>query len=345
MRSILIVRPGALGDAILTVPLLEALLAAGVTRVTLLGTPASWRFLAPGAPVEIRDIDGRDWLGLFGEDGILAPRARAVAGSVEAAIVLLRRRRHTVEAALRAAGVPCVVGADPAVAGEAAAFVSDAPNPARPSWPPAPDHAAARLLGPLATLGLAASDALWNRAPRPFEDRALLRLTSEEIAGAHRTLGLEAVPRQGILALHPGSGGAAKCWPADRFAALAVMARERWGLRPVFLIGPADRTRWQALRAILPGPLASSALVNRPLREVLTLLSLARAHVGNDSGISHLAACAGPTLALFGPSDPRIWHPLGPRVATLRAPGGDLDALSVEAVGDALAELLCGGAY
>ena len=60
--------------------------------------------------------------------------------------------------------------------------------------------------------------------------------------------------------------------------------------------------------------------------------ALARAglYVGNDSGASHLAAAAGaPTLALFGPSDPAVWAPVGPSVRTMRAPGFALDALRV----------------
>jgi ADP-heptose:LPS heptosyltransferase len=42
----------------------------------------------------------------------------------------------------------------------------------------------------------------------------------------------------------------------------------------------------------------------------------ARAFVGNDSGPTHLAAQLGiPTIALFGPTDPRCWSPVGPAVS------------------------------
>ena len=63
--------------------------------------------------------------------------------------------------------------------------------------------------------------------------------------------------------------------------------------------------------------------------------ALARAglFLGNDAGVSHLAAATGaPTLALFGPTDPALWAPVGPRVATLRAPSASLAALDLEAV-------------
>ena len=50
------------------------------------------------------------------------------------------------------------------------------------------------------------------------------------------------------------------------------------------------------------------------LTELAQFLATCRAFVGNDSGITHLAAYIGcPTIALFGPTDPRIWGPIGRR--------------------------------
>ena len=47
--------------------------------------------------------------------------------------------------------------------------------------------------------------------------------------------------------------------------------------------------------------------------------SRARLFVGNDSGPSHLASAQGlPGVVIFGPSDPSIWGPLGPRTRVLR---------------------------
>jgi ADP-heptose:LPS heptosyltransferase len=61
-------------------------------------------------------------------------------------------------------------------------------------------------------------------------------------------------------------------------------------------------------------------LLDRPLVVVAAILRRARAFLGNDSGISHLAGMLGlPTLALFGPTDPALWAPLGPRVRVLRS--------------------------
>ena len=108
----------------------------------------------------------------------------------------------------------------------------------------------------------------------------------------------------------------------------------------MFIVGPADAKVWSNLHELLPRESQKRVLVNRSLREVLAVLSAARAYLGNDSGISHLAGAACPTLALFGPTDPKIWHPLGPRVATLRAPRGRLEDLSPDSAIAALAKIL-----
>ena len=342
MRTILILRPGALGDAVLTLPLVEALLVRGAERILLLGTRASWRFLRePSAPLEVLDAGGRDWLALFGEGVALAGRARVLLAEVDGAIVLLGRGRAAIERALRAAGVRLVAGGAPAALAEAGAKADSwaMEKPTFAPWPPGSAHAAQRLLASLAALtGGSTTD--WPQAPRPLAGHPLLGPSRAEIEEALRHAALTALPEEGILALHPGSGSVAKCWPAERFARLAMAAAAEWRMTPVFLIGPADREAWATIRHRLPPALAAHALVERPLREVLALLSLARAYVGNDSGISHLAARASPTLALFGPSDPLVWHPLGRRVAVLRAEGGDLARLAPERALDALAGLI-----
>jgi hypothetical protein len=121
------------------------------------------------------------------------------------------------------------------------------------------------------------------------------------------------------VAIHPGSGGRRKCWPAHRFAEVATRLDA-----PVLLIeGPADS---EACREFAEG-LAPSVQVARAagesLASVAALLMESRGYLGNDSGVSHLAAALGvPTVAVFGPTDPNAWAPLGPRVSVV-GPGGD----------------------
>jgi heptosyltransferase III len=339
MRSVLIVRAGAVGDAVLTLPLLEALAEAGVARIGVLGIPASWAFLAPGN-VELFDLDGREWLGLFAGEASLGPRARGLAREFDAAIVLLGARREGVETALRALGVPAVAGATPAPKDEAASAVGVEAAFAEVRWPPGPVHAASRLLHALRSFGAAGIDSAWPTAPKAFEHGALLRVGRSEVERVMAALAIAPRSPPDILAIQPGSGGAAKRWPAARFANLAAAVEERWGMTPIFVAGAADGEVWRELQASLPRGFRPRVLLDRPLREVVAFLSAARAYIGNDSGIGHLAARACPTLTLFGPTDPAVWHPLGRQVATLRAPRGRLEDLSLDSALEALARTL-----
>jgi ADP-heptose:LPS heptosyltransferase len=69
------------------------------------------------------------------------------------------------------------------------------------------------------------------------------------------------------------------------------------------------------------------------------LLARAGAYVGNDSGVTHLAAASGaPTIALFGPTDPRVWAPLGPRVEVIR--GATMEGIAAGEVAAAVARAM-----
>jgi ADP-heptose:LPS heptosyltransferase len=118
--------------------------------------------------------------------------------------------------------------------------------------------------------------------------------------------------------LHPFSGSARKNWPYERFQDLAARLQS----------GAA--VEWAADRS-----------GNRfdDLGELARHLAGGRAYVGNDSGISHLAAAAGAaTIALFGASDSRIWAPRGRRVTVVVA--RELDAITPGEVARAVELLL-----
>ncbi len=325
MNHVLLIRPGALGDAVLTLPVLSAMLE-WAERVTVLGTPASWAFLNPALDrLAVADFGSPAWLGLFGREAGLGREARALLGRIDCALVYQTAGRELAERVLRDMGVATVLGATPPRLGEVAA------GP--------PIHAATQLLAPLAHFRLETAP---PERPAPAESDPLLHVSEAERAAALSSLGLEGAPPNGMIAIHPGSGGSAKCWPASRFASLAKAARERWRLTPVLLFGPADASAGVALQTAFAGEPPVPALVDRPLREVLALLSLATAYVGNDSGVTHLAARAAPTLALFGASDARIWAPLGRDVRLVQAPKGRMDVLETEVAMAALDELLAG---
>jgi heptosyltransferase III len=148
--------------------------------------------------------------------------------------------------------------------------------------------------------------------------------TRDEVASARAWR--ERLPDR-FLAVHPGSGSPTKNWPAPRFAKLAPALSEG---RPWLLVeGPAD-VEAAAIAGRAPGAIVAREL---PPRVLAALLAESSLYVGNDSGVTHLAAAWGaPTLALFGPTDPQVWSPVGTAVRALRAPKGDLERLTVEAV-------------
>jgi ADP-heptose:LPS heptosyltransferase len=110
--------------------------------------------------------------------------------------------------------------------------------------------------------------------------------------------------------LHPGAGAPAKVWPGMAALARRLVAR---GLPVVAVTGPAEAA------AEIPGAHAARDLT---LRQLVALFERAAVFVGHDSGLTHLAAAVGgPTVALFGPTDPAIWTPVGVAVTVLAGAG------------------------
>jgi ADP-heptose:LPS heptosyltransferase len=120
---------------------------------------------------------------------------------------------------------------------------------------------------------------------------------------------------RGFVAIHPFSGSPPKNWPLENFQQMAGMLTV-----PVqFCAGPEEP---------LPGALRFDNLY-----DVAGWLASARAYVGNDSGISHLAAAVGtPTVAIFRATDPVVWAPRGPAVTVLRDPSVEEVRLAVESL-------------
>jgi len=109
-----------------------------------------------------------------------------------------------------------------------------------------------------------------------------------------------AVQREDYAVIHPFSGSARKNWPLEKFRGLAGKLER---VMPV---------KWCA--GEVDPQLAGAARID-DLYELACWLAKARLYIGNDSGITHLAAAVGtPVLALFGPTDPEVWAPRGQHV-------------------------------
>lgn len=120
----------------------------------------------------------------------------------------------------------------------------------------------------------------------------------------------------GPIVVHPGSGGVDKCWPIERYESLVRQLLER-GASVLPLLGEAEAERWPKDR-LDHWVRQKGAKVFGTLHELHGALAGASGYIGNDSGPTHLAAQMGlATLALFGPTDPRVWAPVGPSVTVL----------------------------
>jgi heptosyltransferase-3 len=108
------------------------------------------------------------------------------------------------------------------------------------------------------------------------------------------------VAREDFAAIHPFSGSPRKNWPLASFRELASKLERSMPVR--WCAGPQD-------------PPLDGAVRIDDLYELACWLAKARLYIGNDSGITHLAAAVGtPVLALFGPTNPEVWGPRGPNV-------------------------------
>lgn len=124
--------------------------------------------------------------------------------------------------------------------------------------------------------------------------------------------------RSGPAVLAPGSGGQAKRLAPALAGGLARWLRERHGAVLVVL-GPAEEPAYRRAIAAEVAGSGAQVLADPALGELATILAAAPRYVGPDSGVSHLAAALGaPCLVGFGPSDPRIWAPRGPRARVCR---------------------------
>ena len=137
---------------------------------------------------------------------------------------------------------------------------------------------------------------------------------------------------QGLIVLHPGSGGKRKCWPLERYFALAERLVERAGAFILFLSGPAEEPPVKGrIEQFVRARTGAAQVADADLPIVAGLLALCGLFVGNDSGISHLAAAAGaPVISLFGPTDPALWRPCGEPVRVIAA--ATMEDITVDAV-------------
>lgn len=297
---ILVIRGGAIGDFVLTLPAIALLRDAfpsaqieitGYRHIVALA-------VGRGYAAASRSIEYGPMAGFFARNGTLDPELSSYFAGFQQVVSWLYDPDGVFAENLRRAGVRNLLTASPLIGGH--------------------DHAARQLARPLERLALYLDDPAARLHPAP-----------EDLRAAETTLAAAGVTSPFLLA-HPGSGSPKKCWPPERWAALLHSLAPRFPGGVVILGGESDTAPLAHLRPALAALPRAVFLTSLTLPEVAALASRAAAFLGHDSGISHIAAAAGaPCLLLFGPTDPEVWAPRNPGVTVLRAPGGRLDTLSV----------------
>ena len=159
-------------------------------------------------------------------------------------------------------------------------------------------------------------------------------LDTRALPAEHHLCERPTAPRVGAVVLAPGSGSPQKCWPAERWLGLAesLRAQHRHVLVATGPVEQEGEDPWQ-----WEWPDGVEWIRGKTVVELALCLQEARAFVGNDSGPTHLAAALWvPTVALFGPTAPAVWAPVGRHVHVLQTSRSGPPAVSVAQVADCL---------
>jgi len=308
MDRILMIRGGAIGDFILTLPALKALRdARPQEHIEILGYKhiavlAEKRFYAQA----VRSIEYGPLARFFARNSELPVELADYFASFDLIVSYLYDPDGIFETNLRRCGVQNLICGP-------ARIVENA------------GHAARQLARPVEQLGIKVVD-LTERIFPSIEDREFAR----EFLGS--------MPHP-LIAIHPGSGSQAKNWPLANWIGLFSPGSRSADLeRLVVISGEADEAQTDQLDREWKNRDVRFAK-NLPLPRLAAVLERS-IFIGHDSGISHLAAAVGANcILLFASTDPDVWAPKNDNVQILRAPNAKLGDLGIDAVKRAIAEL------
>jgi heptosyltransferase-2 len=308
MNRILVIRGGAIGDLILTLPALKALRdTRPQAHIEILGYKhiaalAENRFYAQA----VHSIEYGPLARFFARNSDLPVELADYFAGFDLIVSYLYDPDRIFETNLRRCGVENLLSGPARIVDNAG-------------------HAARQLARPIEELGIKVVD-LAERIFPSTQDREFAR---EFLAPM----------RQPIIAIHPGSGSQEKNWPLDNWIGLLSQDNPFVDLERLLVIsGEADQTQTDQLEREWKNRGVHFARHMR-LPRLAAVLEHA-IFIGHDSGISHLAAAAGANcILLFGPTNPDVWAPANDNIRVLRSPTERLDDLGIDFVKPALAEL------
>ncbi len=189
-------------------------------------------------------------------------------------------------------------------------------------------HESEHNLYPLSVLGIRESDL--SSVVVPLE---------EEVEDCDRFVSAAVTEGSRFIVIHPGAGKRQNIWPPERFAAVARMLRERYSLEAVVVRGPVDG---RVVDELLRAGIAPPAVLSCPTPGFLgALLRRASLTLCNDTGVMHISGAVGARcVAVFGPTDPARWKPIGENVVAVRARDGRVASVGVDEVLGAAEDML-----
>jgi len=317
--TLIVLHQGAIGDFVLTLSVLQAVRSAvGADRAVAVASAPSAVLAAGRSAIDLCHTPEQVGLHtLFRRDGRLDDRLAALLSSADWVLSFLSGTAEPVHQRLCGATIGRVVSADPRPAGETLAK---------------PRHITSQWRAAIRRAGLNVGE------PQPPVIR--FNRSGEEVVRGCRAAGCGAGRKRIIV--HPGSGGRAKCWPIERFVALIESLQD---VRATWMLGPVECEADDGAAVIRQRVAAGreSLLIADHLCEAARRITDADLYIGNDAGMTHVAAAIGiPTIAIFGPTDPRVWRPLGDHVmvAAPAGPGDLITTVSLEQVEAAVGRLL-----
>jgi len=284
---ILVVRPGALGDVLLTLPVLEALQARyPQAAIEVMGNLAVLRLLVGRSVVSaVSSFDRADLGALFRHEAIPSAALHRYLDQFDIIVSYAAPLSHVFAHNLARLTRGRVVSFDAQPGADVGVHMSD------------------YLQRPLQELYVTE-----RRQP------VRLTLTVEDRQDAEQWWEEQGLVARQVLAVHPSSGSPAKNWPASRFAAVSRDLQRRCGMHTLLVSGPADEIAVGEVRGALGG-CEHTLVQGASLQQLAALIAHCQTYLGNDSGVSHLAAAVGvPTVVVFGPTDPGVWAPRGSSV-------------------------------
>jgi len=315
--KILVIRGGAIGDFILTLPAIAALRRQfPEAHLEVLGYPHIAQLAVAGSLVDrVQPIEARGLAGFFARNGTLEQDLMDYFSEFDLVVSYLYDPDGVFKSNLRR----CLFGQ----------FIAGPHRPNEAEFV----HATQVYLKPLERL------AIFDADPVPRLSVGQASSLSQPCPEFFRNQNGDRQDACPTLALHPGSGSERKNWPESKWAEFITQLTGSTKLNLLLVGGEAEGGRLKRLVTAVPQARCQTAQ-SMPLPELAWRLQACAAFVGHDSGISHLAAALGlPCVVLWADALEEIWRPQGKRVVILRELTG-VGAIRVEKVVDELHKLM-----